>query len=461
MRKSINVETVFGTLTKEVLATGWKARVGDWLSYLSNSAFGSEQWKKYEAAIRGEIEFANANLDLLSENDYKWLLEQQKSPTVNPTNDVTPSFNCKICCDGHFSASAVQGKTIKSDVEVIAEFKKLIPGFTAAADKLKVGDAVATESQKKLWVVQITKGKKVWYKTSGSFKDGYVSPSIDDASLYYTKADAAYFATFIKPGNTRIYNLPFPVKVMLKEVVYTENASRTVELVKPVDSTVKKVRKPKKVYLIQDKKTKQYVTKVDHSNFTEVDLDKDISEARLYTSMGNADSDCKYLSRYKDTNCKVQLEVVEMPDDEKFVLWSNGSLEFFVRIDSTGIRTTKNIDEAARYVSYKSASTAVKKTDKELPYRFSIAPVKNVKPLVLPVEKPVKKVKEPKVKEEWVLYQVVGTHPYYYIAPTNKVTPLLRNATSYPSYAKAANANYNLIKAGEKSFIVEERKNCK
>ena len=316
MRKSINVETVFGTLTKEVLAKGWKARIGDWLSFLSSSAFGSEQWKMYETAIKADIEFAKANIELLSEEDYKWLLGYTSgltlvsTDTVDSTNDVTPSFNCKICCDGHFSASDVQGKTIKSDVEVIAAFKKLIPGFTAAAAKLKVGDAVATESQKKLWVVQITKGKKVWYKTSGSFKDGYVSPSIDDASLYYTKADAAYFATFIKPGNTRIYNLPFPVKVMLKEVVYTENASRTVELVKPVDSTVKKVRKPK-------------------------------------------------------------------------------------------------------------------------------------------------------VKEEWVLYQVVGTHPYYYIAPTNKVTPLLRNATSYPSYAKAANANYNLIKAGEKSFIVEERKNCK
>ena len=267
MRKSINVETVFGTLTKEVLAKGWKARIGDWLSYLSNSAFGSEQWKMYETAIKADIEFAKANIELLSEEDYKWLLGYTSGLTL-----------------------------VSTDTEVMG--------------KPKSSNGESSESQSTRWIVQITKGKKVWYKTSGSFKDGYVSPSIDDASLYYTKADAAYFATFIKPGNTRIYNLPFPVKVTLKEVVYTENASRTVELVKPVDSTVKKVRKPK-------------------------------------------------------------------------------------------------------------------------------------------------------VKEEWVLYQVVGTHPYYYIAPTNKVTPLLRNATSYPSYAKAANANYNLIKAGEKSFIVEERKNCK
>ena len=458
MRKSIDVETVTSTLVNTYRAKLWRGKVEELVK--SVAVASTDYVNNYQQKLKGEIEFANANLELLSENDYNWLLEQQKPPTVDSTNDVTPSFNCKICCDGHFSTSDVQGKTIKSDVEVIAEFKKLLPGFTAAADKLKIGDAVATESPKLLWVVQVANGKDVWYKSTKAFKDNCVTSSINDANLYYTKADAEFYAKFMKAHNKGTSKRRSPVKVTVKEVVYTENASRTVELVKPVDSTVKKVRKPKKVYLIQDKKTKQYVTKVDHSNFTEVDLDKDISEARLYTSMGNADSDCKYLSRYKDTNCKVQLEVVEMPDDEKFVLWSNGSLEFFVRIDSTGIKTTKNIDEAIRYVSYKSAFIVVKKIDKELPYRFSISTVKNVKPLVLPVEKPVKKVKEPKIKEEWVLYQVVGTHPYYYIAPTNKVTPLLRNATSYPSYAKAANANYNLIKAGEKSFIVEERKNC-
>ena len=461
MRKSIDVEAVTTTLVNAQRAKLWRNKVED---LIKSVVVASTEYKSgYQQQLKEELEFAKANIELLSEDDYKWLLEQEKSPVAESNNGVIPSFNCKICCDGHFSASDVQGKTIKSDVEVIAEFKKLIPGFTAAADKLKVGDAVATESQKKFWVVQITKGKKVWYKTSGSFKDGYVSPSIDDASLYYTKADAAYFATFIKPGNTRIYNLPFPVKVTVKKVVYTENASRTVELVKPVDSTVKKVRKSKKVYLIQDKKTKQYVTYVDHHN---LELTKYISEARLYTSMNNAIADCKYLSRYKDTNCKAQLEVVEMPDDEKFVLWSNGSLEFFVRIDSTGIRTTKNIDEATRYVSYKSASTAVKKTDKELPYRFSISTVKNVKPLVVPVEKPVKKVKEPKVKEEWVLY-INGARgvPWYYNGeisiPTYQSSMKLEMAVKFPSYARAVNARFELVKAGFIALDVANVEDCK
>lgn len=377
MRKSINVETVTSALVNTYRAKLWRGKVEELVK--SVAVASTDYVNGYQQKLKGEIEFANANLELLSENDYNWLLEQQKSPTdiieLPPkTHGVRETYN-------------------KSDTEIMDKFKSVL-------------DKCATKK------------------------------SMDIDSPEFKKALAS---------------APFVCKTHCESDVNFTVVSKT------TDSTVKKVRKPKKAYLIQDKKTKQYGTYVDHHN---LELTKDISEARLYTSMGNADSDCTYLSRYKDTNCKVQLEVVEMPDDEKFVLWSNGSLEFFVRIDSTGIRTTKNIDEATKYVSYKSASTAVKKTDKELPYRFSISTVKDVKPLVLPVEKPVKKVKEPKIKEEWVLYQVVGTHPYYYIAPTNKVTPLLRNATSYPSYAKAANANYNLIKAGEKSFIVEERKNC-
>jgi len=447
MRKSIDVESLFNSLTKERRAKNWKTRLCDWLDFLSSSAYGSESYNKYEAAVASELEFAKANIELLSEEDYKWLLEQEKSPTIESKKSKkslsidSPEFKkalaeapfvCKTHCESEEEDNLPDSPEnhpayipSSKHTEIMDEFNKLPPYDSLASSTVKGPinksklSIAATESQKKFWVIQITKGKKVWYKTSGSFKDGYVSPSIDDASLYYTKADAEFYVKFIKPGNN-IYKLPFPVKVTVKKVVYTENASRTVELVKPVDSTVKKARKSKKVYLIQDKKTKQYVTKVDHSNFTEVDLDKDISEARLYTSMGTADSDCKYLSRYKDTNCKAQLEVVEMPDDEKFVLWSNGSLEFFVRIDSTGIRTTKNIDEATRYVSYKSASTAVRRTDKELPYRFSISTVKNVKPLVVPVEKPVKKVKEPKVKEEWVLY-INGARgvPWYYNGEIN------------------------------------------
>lgn len=448
MRKSINVETVTSAIINKERARMWGTKVTELVqNYVASTTFKADWCKK----LKEEIEFAKANIELLSEEDYKWLLGYTSGLTL-----------------------------VSTDTEVM--------------DKPKSNNGESSESQSTRWIVQITIGKDIYYRTLKT--KNRMSPSIYDAKCYVSENAAKQAIVSVVAENAS--NPAMSCVLDVKEVLCTETSSRTIQIVKkpkksmdidspefkkalasapfvckthcdseeppvvkkPVDSTVKKVRKSKKVYLIQDKKTKQYVTKVDHSNFTEVDLDKDISEARLYTSMGNADSDCKYLSRYKDTNCKVQLEVVEMPDDEKFVLWSNGSLEFFVRIDSTGIRTTKNIDEATRYVSYKSASTAVKKTDKELPYRFSISTVKNVKPLVLPVEKPVKKVKEPKVKEEWVLYQVVGTHPYYYIAPTNKVTPLLRNATSYPSYAKAANANYNLIKAGEKSFIVEERKNC-
>jgi hypothetical protein len=284
MRKSINVETVTSAIINKERARMWSTKVTELVqNYVASTTFKTEYGKQ----LKEELEFANANLELLSENDYNWLLEQQKSPTVD-----------------------------------------------------------STESKRSLSI------------DSPEFKEALAS------------------APFVCKTHCDSEELPI-VK-------------------KPVDSTVKKVRKPKKVYLIQDKKTKQYVSKVDHSNFTEVDLDKSLSEARLYTSMGNADSDCKYLSRY--------LEVVEMSDDEKFVLWSNGSNEFFVQVDSTGIRTTKNLDEATKYVSYKSASQAVKKTDEELPYRFSISTVKNVKPLVVPVEKPVikkkAKVRKPKIKEE-------------------------------------------------------------
>ena len=470
MRKSINVETVTSALVNTYRAKLWRGKVEELVK--SVAVASTDYVNGYQQKLKGEIEFANANLELLSENDYNWLLEQQKPPTVDSTNDVTPSFNCKICCDGHFSTSDVQGKTIKSDVEVIAEFKKLIPGFTAAADKSKVGDAVATESQSTRWIVQITIGKDIYYRTLKT--KNRMSPSIYDAKCYVSENAAKQAANSATIENRLLTlatvnsgNIAESCVLDVKEVLCTETSSRTIEIVKkPVDSTVKKVRKPKKVYLIQDKKTKQYVTKVDHSNFTEVDLDKDISEARLYTSMGTADSDCKYLSRYKDTNCKAQLEVVEMPDDEKFVLWSNGSLEFFVRIDSTGIRTTKNIDEATRYVSYKSASTAVKKTDKELPYRFSISTVKNVKPLVLPVEKPVKKVKEPKVKEEWVLYikDSTGT-PYYYHGeisiPTYQSSMKLERAVKFPSYARAVNARFELVKAGFIALDVANVEDCK
>ena len=349
MRKSINVETVTSTLVNTYRAKLWRGKVEELVK--SVAVASTDYVNGYQQKLKGEIEFANANLDLLSENDYNWLLEQQKSPTVD-----------------------------------------------------------STESKRSL--------------------------SIDSPEFKKALAEA-----------------PFVCKIHCD--------SEELPIVKkPVDSTVKKVRKSKKVYLIQDKKTKQYVTKVDHSNFTEVDLDKSLSEARLYVNKKLAEDDSAYLSRYKDTNCKAQLEVVEMPDDEKFVLWSSGSLEFFVRIDSTGIRTTKNIDEATRYVSYKSASTAVKRTDKELPYRFSISEVKNVKPLVPPAEKPVKKVKEPKVKEEWVLYQTTPTSTFYYQSAMLgwSLVPKLENATKFPSYSAAAKANFKLAKTDILGLEVGESK---
>lgn len=389
MRKSIDVEAVTASLVNAHRSKLWRNKVED---LIKSVVVASTEYKSgYQQQLKEELEFANANLDLLSEEDYKWLLEQQKSPTTKTTKDALPSFNCKLCCDGYFSASDVQGK-LKDELTINSpEFKEALAN---APFVCKIHD----------------------------------------------NSDVAVMDKFkeVVPGFTAV------------------NAS----------GVVKKARKARKVYFIQDKKTKQYVTKVDHSYFTEVDLDKDIFEARLYTSKNLADDDCNFLSRYKDTDCKVQLEVVEMPDDEKFVLWSNGCNEFFVRIDSTGIKTTKHLDEATRYVSYKSASTAVKKTDKELPYRFSISTVKNVKPLVVPVEKPVKKVKEPKVKEEWVLY-INGMNgvPWYYNGeinvPSYHSTNDLKDAVKFSSYGAATKAKCKLIKAGFITLDVANVEDCK
>jgi len=489
MRKSIDVEAVTTTLVNAQRAKLWRNKVED---LIKSVVVASTEYKSgYQQQLKEELEFAKANIELLSEEDYKWLLEQEKSPTIESKKSKkslsidSPEFKkalaeapfvCKTHCESEEEDNLPDSPEnhpayipSSKHTEIMDEFNKLPPYDSLASSTVKGAinksdqPIVAIDSPKLLWVVQVTNGKDSWYKSTKSFKDNCVTSSINDANLYYTKADAEFYAKFMKAHNKGTSKWPSPVKVTVKEVVYTENASRTVELVKPVDSTVKKVRKPKKVYLIQDKKTKQYVTYVDHHN---LELTKYISEARLYTSMGTADSDCKYLSRYKDTNCKAQLEVVEMPDDEKFVLWSNGSLEFFVRIDSTGIRTTKNIDEATRYVSYKSASTAVKRTDKELPYRFSISTVKNVKPLVVPVEKPVKKVKEPKVKEEWVLYTKDSTGtPYYYHGeisiPTYQSSMKLEMAVKFPSYARAVNARFELVKAGFIALDVANVEDCK
>jgi hypothetical protein len=231
MRKSINVESLFNSITKAKLAKGWKARFCDWLDFLSSSAIGSESWNKYESAIARELEFAKANIEFLSEEDYKWLLEQEKSPTIESKkskkslNIDSPEFkealaNAPFVCKTHDN----------SDTEVMDKFKKAATKFTATTKALT--DAISkpkltissTESQKRFWVVQITKGKKVWYKTSSSFTDGYVPSSINDAALYYEKADAEYYAKFIKPSNKDLYKLPFPVKVTVKEVLCTESS---------------------------------------------------------------------------------------------------------------------------------------------------------------------------------------------------------------------------------------------
>lgn len=482
MRKSINVETVTSALVNTYRAKLWRGKVEELVK--SVAVASTDYVNGYQQKLKGEIEFANANLELLSEEDYKWLLEQQKSSTdiieLPPkTHGVRETYN-------------------KSDTEIMDKFKSVLDKCaTKNVDKSKSSNSEFSESQSTRWIVQITIGKDIYYRTLRT--KNRMSPSIYDAKCYVSENAAKQAIVSVVAENASDSAMYFWA-IAAKEVLCTETSSRTIEIVKkpkksmdidspefkkalasapfvckthcdseelpivkkPVDSTVKKVRKPKKVYLIQDKKTKQYVTKVDHSNFTEVDLDKDISEARLYTSMGNADSDCKYLSRYKDKNCKAQLEVVEMPDDEKFVLWSNGPLEFFVRIDSTGIRTTKNIDEATRYVSYKSASTAVKKTDKELPYRFSFSTVKNVKPLVVPVEKPVKKVKEPKIKEEWVLYDVTTGKNLYYrgdsVTSSWYLTDKLEEAKKFPTYSSAVKVNYKLVNLGYANFSLSESK---
>lgn len=419
MRKSINVETVTSALINKERARMWGTKVTDLVqNYVASTTFKADWCKK----LKEEIEFANANLELLSENDYNWLLEQQKSPTVDSTESkrslsidspefkealASAPFVCKTHCESEEEDNLPDSPEnhpayipSSKHTEIMDEFNKLPPYDSLASSTVKGPinksklTISSTESQKRLWVVQITKGKKVWYKTSSSFTDGYISSSINDAALYTTKTDAEYYAKFIKPSNKDLYKLPFPVKVTVKEVLCTESSSRTIELVKPV------------------------------------------------------------------------VEAVEMPDDEKFVLWSNGSLEFFVRIDSTGIRTTKNIDEATRYVSYKSASTAVKKTDKELPYRFSISTVKNVKPFVVPVEKPVKKVKEPKVKEEWVLY-INGMNgvPWYYNGeinvPSYYSTTDLKDAVKFSSYGAATKAKCKLIKAGFITLDVANVEDCK
>lgn len=403
---------------------------------------------------------------------------------------------------------------MRKSINVETVFGTLTKEAPAKGRKARIVDWLFSESQSTRWIVQITKGKDVYYRTLRTANR--MSPSIYDAKCYVSESAAKQAVNSVAIENRLLTlstvnngNIAESCVVDVKEVLCTESSSRTIEIVnkprksmdidgpefkealasapfvckihcdseeeppvvkKLVDNTVKKVRKARKVYLIQDKNTKQYVTKVDHNNFTEVELNKDISEARLYTSMNNAIADCKYLSRYKDTNCKAQLEVVEMLDDEKFVLWSNGCNEFFVRIDSTGIRTTKNLDEATRYVSYKSASTAVKKTDKELPYRFSISMVKNVKPPILPVEKPVTKAqvraRKPKVKEEWVLC-ANGTNdvPWYYNGeisiPTGHLTNNLEDAKRFSSYSAATKARDKLIKAGFVALDVANVEDCK
>jgi len=484
MRKSINVETVTSTLVNTYRAKLWRGKVEELVK--SVAVASTDYVNGYQQKLKGEIEFANANLELLSENDYNWLLEQEKSPTIESKKSKkslsidSPEFK-KALAEAPFVCKTHDNEDLRDSPDtdppytvseeyskIMGEFNKLASSFTAASNTVKDAisksvpeNTVISESQKKLWVIQMSKGKQIWYKSNNP--NSRVTTSIADAELHFTKNNAKYIAGYVCASNKAIYDLPWPVKVTVKEVLCTESSSRTIELVKPVDSTVKKARKPKKVYLIQDKKTKQYVTYVDHHN---LELTKYISEARLYTSMNNAIADCKYLSRYKDTNCKAQLEVVEMPDDEKFVLWSNGSNEFFVQVDSTGIRTTKNLDEATKYVSYKSASQAVKKTDEEFPYRFSISAVKNVKSLVLPVEKPVKKVKEPKVKEEWVLYTKDSTGtPYYYHGeisiPTYQSSMKLEMAVKFPSYARAVNARFELVKAGFIALDVANVEDCK
>ena len=279
MRKSINVETVTSALVNTYRAKLWRGKVEELVK--SVAVASTDYVNGYQQKLKGEIEFANANLDLLSENDYNWLLEQQKSPTVDSTESkrslsidspefkealASAPFVCKTHCESEEEDNLPDSPendpayTVPSKISALMdEFNKLPPYDSLASSTVKGPinksklSIAATESQKRFWVVQITKGKKVWYKTSSSFTDGYISSSINDAALYTTKTDAEYYAKFIKPSNKDLYKLPFPVKVTVKEVLCTESSSRTIELVKPVVEAIEKpitkaqvrARKPK------------------------------------------------------------------------------------------------------------------------------------------------------------------------------------------------------------------------
>ena len=405
MRKSIDVEGIFSTIANEKLAKSWKVRIDHCLEWLAMAPNSTNKLMSI-TQLKEELEFAKANIELLSEEDYKWLLEQEKSPTIESKKSKksltidSPEFkealaNAPFVCKTHDN----------SDTEVMDKFKKVATKFTAttkaltdAISKPKVGNKEVSESRSTRWLVQIIKGKDIYYRTLRTANR--MSPSILDAKCYVSENAAKQAIVSVVAENADNEAMYF-WKIEAKEVLCTESSSRTIELVNSV------------------------------------------------------------------------VEAVEIPDDEKFVLWSNGSNEFFVQIDSTGVRTTKNLDEATKYVSYKSASQAVKKTDKEFPYRFSISTVKNVKPFVLPVEKPVTKAqvraRKPKIKEEWVLYinEFIGGKPVYYSRsaeikiPNYKSTYNLEDAMRFPSYGAATKAKCKLIKAGFITLEVANVEDCK
>jgi hypothetical protein len=383
----------------------WRNKVED---LIKSVVVASTEYKNgYQQKLKEELEFAKANIELLSEDDYKWILEQKKSPAVeSKKSKKSLSIDSLEFKEALANAPFVCKTHDNSDTEVMDKFKKAATKFTDTTKALtdviskpKLGNAMSSESRSTRWLVQIIKGKDTYYRTLRTANR--MSPSILDAKCYVSENAAKQAANSVAIENRLLTlstvnsgNIAESCVVEVKEVLCTESSSRTIELVKPV------------------------------------------------------------------------VEAIEIPDDEKFVLWSNGSNEFFVQIDSTGIRTTKNLDEATKFLSYKSASQAVKKTDEEFPYRFSISAVKNVKSLVLPVEKPVTKAqvraRKPKVKEEWVLYTSGLTTPFqYYHLPSPGLwdtTTKLGNAKKFSSYSAASKVRHKLIQDGFPGFEVGESK---
>lgn len=180
MRKSINVETVFGTLTKEVLAKGWKTRVDNYLEWLQVS-IDREQQVRSTIGLRDEIEFAKANIELLSEKDYNWLLEQEKSPTIEPKKSKrslsidSPEFK-KALAEAPFVCKT------HCDSEELPIVKKPADSTVKKVRKPKV---------KEEWVLyDVTTGKNLYYRGDSILSSWYLTDKLEEAKKFPTYSSA-------------------------------------------------------------------------------------------------------------------------------------------------------------------------------------------------------------------------------------------------------------------------------